>query len=231
MEVKPLELKINGSSTIIRRAERAVVSINIFYSSDQHESAAGEVIKTVNALQEKFKVHCPRTTEGVATDDAAITHWAMNSLSTSSRARYDRDNKPLPREYSCKTQFIVKFRDFSVLGAILTELSTTPNVEISNISWRVSDATKSSLGTQSRKEAVEDAVLKARDFASVLTDKPPRAILMEERSSSSATSSHMRYRRTQADTANSSGENNGLSFEPEDISLTTNVHVKFEVNY
>lgn len=155
----------------------------------------------------------------------------MNTLSTNSYARYDRDNKPLPREFTCRTQFVVKFRDFGVLGEILTELSTMPNVEISNISWRVSDATKSSLGTQSRKEAIENAVLKARDFASVLTDKPPRAILIEERSSSSATSSHMRATKKQTGTAYSSGEKNGLSFEPEDVSLTTNVHVEFEVHY
>lgn len=163
--------------------------------------------------------------------DAAITHWAMNTLSTSSYSRYDRDNKPLPLEYTCRTRFVVKFKDFGVLGKILTDLATTRNVEISNISWRVSDATKSSLGSESRKEAVEDAVLKARDFASILTDKQPLAIELDERHSSSATSSHMRPLKGQRGTAYAQGEKNGLSFEPEDVSLTTNVHIKFAVEY
>lgn len=231
MEAKSLELNINGSSTIIRRAERAVVNINVSFSSESRESASKEVISTVNTLQEMFKGHCPQTAEGVATDDAAITHWAMNTLSTSSYVRYDRDNKPLPREYTCRTTFVVKFRDFGVLGGILTDLAPMSNVEISNINWRVSDATKSSLGTQSRKEAIENAVLKANDFASVLADKKPRAVEIDEKHTSSATSSHMRALKGQVGTAYADGEKNGLSFEPEDVSLTTNVHVKFLVEY
>lgn len=74
MEAKTLELNVNGSSTIVRRAERAVVNIDVsFMSNDTREAASGEVIKTVNNLQEMFKEHCPQTPEGIAADVSLVT--------------------------------------------------------------------------------------------------------------------------------------------------------------
>ena len=229
MAPQPLELEINGTSTINRRAERAVVTVDIFSSGPTREGVSAEVIAASNKLQDMLRPHNPQTSEGIAAPDAAITHWAMNSLSTSHYDRMDRDNKPLPREYHCRTKLNIKFQNYQVLADIATKLSATPDAEVSNISWRVTDTTKEALASQARKEAVADAVTKAKDFTSVVSDKEPRAILIEEKISREATASHMRRNKGQMMTQSPQGESNGLSFEPEDVQLTTNVHVKFVV--
>ncbi|KAL9106039.1 MAG: hypothetical protein Q9227_008882 [Pyrenula ochraceoflavens] len=231
MAAEKLELKIDGTSTIHRRAERAVLTVDVSAIGSSRESVSEEVIAASNRLQDMLRPHNPQTSEGIAAPDAAITHWAMNTLRTYHYDRTDRDNKPLAREYHCSTKINIKFQDFKLLGEIATALASMPNVDVPNISWRVTDATREALGSQARKEAVQDAVTKARDFASVVSDKEPKAVLIEERHSSQTTSSHMRRLKGQRmQAATGEGESNGLSFEPEDVQLSTNVHVKFVVD-
>jgi hypothetical protein len=50
------------------------------------------------------------------------------------------------------------------------------HVSISSIEWRLTDATRSSLASQSRREAVKDAVVKAKDYAAVLVRGKPEAV-------------------------------------------------------
>lgn len=104
-------------------------------------------------------------------------------------------------------------------------------VRINNISWRLTDSTKEALGSQSRIAAVEDALMKGKDFAKPLGEKVPRAVEVTEQGFTTTTASHMRARKImRTDTRVSDPRTDGMEFEPEDVHLSATVNVKFVVD-
>lgn len=228
-----LTLSIQGRSTIHRRAERAAMAVAIAVEGPTQDQVSTDIHSTIATLRTLLNKYTPKDAEtGEATADAPITHWSMTTLSTNSNVPNDRAGNPLPRQFTANTAFTVKFRDFARLGSIASELTKMPFVKIHNISWRLTDATKDSLGSQSRRAAVEDAVAKARDFASPVAEgKMPRAVEITEQGFTTATASHGRPRKQMMGAAGA-GEpkTDGMEFEPEDVQLTASALVKFIVD-
>lgn len=107
-------------------------------------------------------------TVGDAAPEASITHWSMQTLSTGSHVPRDKEGTKLAREYTTSTTFSVRFRDFAELGSFASMVSTMENVSVQTISWELTDATKASLGTLSRNEAIKDAMHQANDYSKAL---------------------------------------------------------------
>jgi uncharacterized protein YggE len=207
------------------------MSVSVEVDGEDQTHVSKDIHNTMVALQKLLHQYTPKSETGEATPDAPITHWSMTSLTTSFHDPVDRNGKPLPRKHNAKTQFDIKFRDFVRLGKIATELSTMEFVRINNISWRLTDATKEGLGSQSRIAAVENALMKAKDFAKPLGEKVPRAVELTEQGFTTSTASHMRARKgMRTDTGTSDPRTDGMEFEPEDVQLSANVTVKFVVD-
>ena len=119
---------------------------------------------------------------------APVSKWTLSSLSTGSwqpeprRQATDADPneadvdvpKPTttttrslpPRLYTASTTMTATFLDFSALGSFTSShLLSTPYVSIERIEWDVLPATKMSLERRGRREAVKDAMIKAKDYA------------------------------------------------------------------
>ena len=108
------------------------------------------------------------------------------------------------------------------------------HVTISNIDWRLTDATRASLGSQSRQDAVKDAVLKAQDYAAVLMRGKPEAFEVLDGSNN--------YNSYPMGTHQMRGHGHGggsyadqqqgevLDFEPESVQLNSSVTVKFKAD-
>jgi hypothetical protein len=168
----------------------------------------------------------------------------MRALCTWSYQPRNAQGIDLDRKYWARTDFELEFRDFGKMGAVTTQLLAMPNVSISNTRWRLTEKTKESLGSQSRKEAVQDAMAKARDFAEAAGCKDVRPFdIIDGYSSCDASQkgglfggSPFAQQRTVAPSAfggfgSSAGfgtaENAQLAFAPEDIQLKADVTVKF----
>jgi uncharacterized protein len=162
----------------------------------------------------------------------------MTSLSTGSYRPSSNAHPDLARRFTASTRFEVKFRDFARLGSFATTLSATPFVSIAKVEWRLTAATEASLGTQSRQLALQDAIAKATDFADVLGKS---TVMAEEvnggytNSTVSSTQAFMGARQRphvkammMASGGGVDGEEDAeLSFEPQSVTLTSNVNVKF----
>jgi len=163
----------------------------------------------------------------------------MTSLSTGSYRPSSDAHPDLARRFTASTRFEVKFRDFARLGSFATTLSTTPLVSITKIEWRLTTATEASLGTQSRQQALQDAIAKATDFADALGKS---TIIVEEvnggytnstvSSVTAFTGPRQRYRAKAMIMVSGEGAGGGegaeeLSFEPQSVTLHSNVNVKF----
>jgi uncharacterized protein YggE len=159
-----------------------------------------------------------------------VTYWKNNTLSTSSYRPQDDKGNQLARQYTARTSFEIKVRDFERLGSLASSLSTMRHVEISRIEWRLTDATKASLASQSRQEAVKDAVVKARDYAAVLLRGRPEAVEVIDGSGGySSSAPRMRCRRAAHGGGYPQGQQQGevLDFEPESVQFSSTVTVKF----
>jgi uncharacterized protein len=172
----------------------------------------------------------PKLESGTATEDAAITHWSMGNLSTGSIPNY-KDGKQVSTDFTASTSFAVKFRDFSKLGVIASDLSTVPHVNLSNIDWRLTDATAASLASQSRTSAAEDALSRATDYARPFGCKQVVAFEISDSSTGlpvSQTASVMRSKKMALMKHQYRGSDDDvLSFQPEDVSLSSTVTIKF----
>jgi uncharacterized protein YggE len=102
------------------------------------------------------------------------------------------------------------------------------HVSISSIEWRLTDATRSSLASQSRREAVKDAVVKAKDYAAVLVRGKPEAVEVMDGSGhfDGYVPGQMRMAAHGGAFAQQR-QGEVLDFEPESIQLNSTVTVKF----
>src|SRR5436190_14404406 len=167
-KLPPLEINVTGVSTIHRHAERGSMSITVMSEGPVQETVSEEVTSTNNRLQQMFKTLAPKTATGEATPDAPVTVFSIGSIRSWSEIPYDKDRQPRPRQYYASSSFQVIFRDLDRLGEMASVLFAMPHVQIGSIQWRLTDQTRESLSTQSRKEAMLDAIQKARDYAEVV---------------------------------------------------------------
>jgi uncharacterized protein YggE len=113
---------------------------------------------------------------------------------------------------------------------LATTLSAMPLVSINQVEWRLTDATKASLASESRCEAVKDAIAKARDYAAVLGRGKPEAV---EVSDGNGNFGGYTYGFRSRVAAHGAGQGHGqqggeiMDFAPESVQLNTTVTVKF----
>lgn len=168
------------------------------------------------------------TSIGDASLDASITHWSMKTLSTGSSIPQDKEGKKLPKDYTASTSFTVRFRDFTELGTFATMASTMEFVSVQQILWELTEATKATLGTKSRIEAINDAMQKANDYAKALEKANVTAYEVLDghggANSSRGYFSHGHGGYLQSQGVAAGGEE--LNFEPENVSFSCSVIVK-----
>ncbi|OOQ85120.1 hypothetical protein PEBR_31469 [Penicillium brasilianum] len=163
--MEPLTINVNGESSITRLAEQGSLRLTVECEGSDLETVSKDVISRSNKLSELFKTLSPKTNDGTATADAAVTKFASTYLRTRNYTPHDKDNKPLPKVYQASMSLTIVFRDITKLSEVVGQLVAYSNVEISAIDWSLSEATQKDLRSRMRKEAIRDAIVKANDYA------------------------------------------------------------------
>lgn len=248
----PVTITAQGTSTIFRQAERAVITVHVSSEDTSQEKVSNEVTLTANELRSMLKGLSPKTEKGMSfplvnlwdtsreislrrdvgevTPDAPVTYWKNSTLSTGSYRPTDAKGGKLDRLFFARTSFEIKVRDFERLGSLATTLSTMPLVSISQVEWRLTEATKASLASESRREAVKDAVVKATDYAAVLGRGKPEAVEVSDGNGNFGSyAQDFRSRAAVHGGGYGYGQQEGeiLNSEPESVQLNTTVTVKF----
>jgi uncharacterized protein len=221
---KALKIVVQGTSSITRTAERAIVSIQLSTEGKDRDSVSNQAMITAKQLQTLFTELSPKTESGEPTAEAAVTAWTMRPLHTSFYTPHDRNGAELDRTYSVNMSFELEFRDFTRLSSVTTELLAIPNVSIYNTHWRLTGKTKESLGSQSRKEAVQEALTKAKDFAEAAGYSSVKPFEITDEYFSEEYASEIQ---APAGKMVGGSEDTALSMVPEEICLRSSVTVKF----
>lgn len=148
----------------------------------------------------------------------------MSAFSTSSHVPSDKEGKKLDRLYTAKATFTLIFRDFVKLGETISMLFRMPHVDVGNTAWRLTSATTKSLGSESRKAAMEDAIRKAKDYAEVFG----RVAVPIEVKDSGSRGYSQELGRTRSES--SKNQIDGLILEPEDVSVSSEIDVKLQAD-
>jgi uncharacterized protein YggE len=142
--------------------------------------------------------------------------------------------------YTATTTLTVIFADFKVLGGVCTDLSTLPFVSVRSIVWSLTDLTKASLVTQSRRSAVEDAIAKAKDFGSAVGVSEIRPVEINQDEVGGVAprgglfgggGAPVMRGVSAAPFGQAKEESERLSFEPEEVSVSCSVKIRFEAGY
>ncbi|KAI9770485.1 MAG: hypothetical protein M1839_003200 [Geoglossum umbratile] len=211
----PLDITVNGTSTMRRAPERGILSIAVISQGDSQPTVTSEVTSASNSLQKLFK---ELSTESAT---APVTAFSMTSLRTRSWV-LDSESKPNQRMYEASSNFGVTFRDLEKLAEVSTGLFVMPHVEVRDTSWTLTEETWESLDSECRKKALLDAVQKAQDYAGVL-GRDVVAVEVRDHSSGMVGMPLLRagpqsYRTKQAEV---------IALDPGDVQLVASVTVRF----
>lgn len=164
----PVEISVTGSSSIYRHPERAILSLHASSKGPSQTTVSNEATSTSNYLRQMLQELAPKTESNEPTPSAAVTVFSVGGLRSWSQIPRDKDNDPKAPVYYAQVSIEATFRDFAKLGEVAGKLLGQPNVEISGVDWRLTDGTKNSLGSQSRKLAMLNAIEIARDYSEVI---------------------------------------------------------------
>jgi hypothetical protein len=137
-----LEIQVTGTGTATRRAERGILVLEA--QSQQlptAEEASAVVTLTANQIREVIAPFCPQDDKTSGTKaDAAIAHYSMSTLDTSSnRERRPNQNKNIDEApkyditYSAHAESNIKFSDFTVLDKLVTQFAAMDTVHVKRI--------------------------------------------------------------------------------------------------
>ena len=110
------------------------------------------------------------TVTGLKTgDDGAVTWWSADQLRTWSNRPWHKDGKQLPLVHHASVDVQVKFRDFNALSRWVGEhVAGTEGFRVARVAWALTEARRDGLVRHVRESAVQDAVVRAQQYADAL---------------------------------------------------------------
>ncbi|KAL2839367.1 hypothetical protein BJY01DRAFT_250547 [Aspergillus pseudoustus] len=241
-KMPPFTIRTTGQATISRPAERGILHISIHDRGPTASTVSSNVLDAANRVKSVLTPLSPRLASGETSPNAAITHWSMGSLSTESYVVWERRERGAPGAtsacvYKARCEFEVKFRDFGALAKIAGEVAAMPLADIDGVSWALTDVSKRELARRARALAGKDALERAEDYAGTFGKKEVLVVQVDEEGgwASGGVAVHStrrevaarRRRRRRESGSSEEGEEEGLSFTPEEVELRAEVTVKF----
>lgn len=231
----PLIITVNGKSTIRKKADRAVMFISITSEDDSQSKVAEDVRKGISEVVQLCRNQREPTNPdqaeetGTAAADSGLG-FSTGSFSTGSFQPWSQDGeKQLARRYSASSSIEIFFSDFSRLEFMATRLSQMEFVGISSIEWQLTEETRARLASKSRKHAVEDAFIKASDYAVAAGKSRMTPVEINDGVSDASTDpASLHFARTARRGTGETAEE--LSLTPEFVNVETSITVKFNVD-
>lgn len=158
----PTEITVRGTFNAFQPPERATVHATIAFEGPEMEPVYDWVVRDLEAVKASIT---PLKTG----DDGPVTWWSAEQLRTWSNRPWNKDGVQLPLVHHASVGVEVKFRDFASLSRWVGNHTVNTNgFRVSHIEWTLTSKRRKELQRQARTRAVEDAVVKAKEYAEAL---------------------------------------------------------------
>jgi uncharacterized protein len=158
----PTEITVRGTFTAFHAPERGTVHATIAYEGAAMEPAYDRVARDLEAV----KASVSPLKGG---DHGPVTWWSAEQLRTWSTRPWNQDGVQLPLVHHASVGLEVKFRDFAALSRWVGQhVASTAGFRVSHVEWALTSKRRTELQRQVRTRAVEDAVLRAQQYAEAL---------------------------------------------------------------
>jgi uncharacterized protein len=158
----PTEITVRGTFSTFQAPERATVHATIAFEGPSMQPVYDRVAGDLESLKATV---IPLKTG----DHGPVTWWSAQQLRTWSNRPWNSDGVQLPLVHHASVGLEVKFRDFASLSRwVGNHVANTEGFRVSRIEWALTSKRRRELQRQVRTRAVEDAVVKAREYAEAL---------------------------------------------------------------
>jgi hypothetical protein len=158
----PTEITVRGTFSAFQPPERATVHATIAFEGPAMEPVYDRAARDLEAV--KASVTPLRTG-----DHGPVTWWSAEQLRTWSTRPWSQDGIQLPLVHHASVGIEVKFRDFAALSRWVGQhVATTDGFRVDRIEWALTSKRRTELQRQVRTRAVEDAVIRAQQYADAL---------------------------------------------------------------
>jgi uncharacterized protein len=158
----PTEITVRGSFSAFQAPERATVHATISFEGAAMEPVYDRVARDLEAV--KASVTPLRTG-----DHGPVTWWSAEQLRTWSTRPWNQDGIQLPPVHHASVGIDVKFRDFAALSRWVGQhVASTDGFRVDRVEWALTSKRRTELQRQVRTRAVEDAVIRAQQYADAL---------------------------------------------------------------
>lgn len=227
-------VSVAGTATVYHKPERAVLHVRIASEGPDKEIVSKKCTATTNQLSDIIKP-LNKKVKGNLDPNAPVTWWSVGALYTGSYRPYNNSGKVMPLVYNARTTFQIKFKDFDSLGSFASTLSSIPLVDISSVEWKLTDATEKKQQSIVQRNAVLDALEKAKNYAAAMNLSNVTATEIADVGLLGGTESNHApsfggggpMMRAMAAPGGSSSNSEDISFHPEDVQLDATVHARF----
>ncbi|KAI5259525.1 hypothetical protein E4T42_00192 [Aureobasidium subglaciale] len=234
--VAPLTITVTGIAIIPKKAERALLDVEISSTGFSRAFISEEVQLSCRRLEDLLRKTSAANDTQIARDSATVAHWSMTSMRTTSHLPTDQYGtvlKNAQRVYSTSVTFDIRIRDFNKLGTFASQVTVLPYTLIHSVRWALTSTTRQAHESQLRSMAAEDALERAKDYAKALGlsavwpvevkeaqwgSHDPNAVMKVQEKA-------MDMRRPVSDSDPAFAD---LFFEPEEVTMSTRIDCKFE---
>lgn len=231
----PFTMTVRGHATIPRKAERAVLDVEISSEGTDRKTISKEVADSSKQLQSILKTKSQDSQpDSEPKQSNPVTKWTMDSFNTTSYLpRDDKYNiiKDAERIYVTSVSFRIELDDFAQLGALISKLlNSVPHAKVHNVSWKLTEETQQPFEAELRRKAASSALQRARDYAEPLgfTVITPVELREDGASLMQAGVGDLRKRKANAPAREDEKSFEDVEFVPEEIKMTAGVECKFE---
>jgi hypothetical protein len=158
----PTDITVRGRFSAFQAPERGTVHATIAYEGPTMEPVYDQVARDLDAVKATI-------TSLKTGDHGPVTWWSAEQLRTWSTRPWNQDGLQLPLVHHASVEIEVKFRDFASLSRWVGDhAANTEGLRVSHVEWALTSKRERELQRQARTRAVEDAVIRAQQYADAL---------------------------------------------------------------
>ncbi|MFD4367759.1 SIMPL domain-containing protein [Rhodococcus sp. NPDC058521] len=217
---RPLVITVSGEGEETYPPERCTISITVSVESESAEESGDTASATVRELTQLV-------TEQFDSENGPINWWSLDQVRHSRHRPYNRDGIQLPYVYRATAELDVKFNLFDAIEKFVKDASVLEGVQIGHFDWALTKKSYRDRITHVRELAVRDAQSKAETYArTVGRNRIDPVEIADPGLLGTRTRSELAPMSARGFVG--SAPDDGIELKPEHITLSAQVHAKFE---